>query len=183
MLGHWCTPIVLMTSFFLLHSFISDPTSHYYNLSLQWVLTPWCLVSERYLDLFCLECWLTVSNWLVSHSYYSLINWLKVKVTLRMAVVQSVSKSWCRSPPGGHDQIFITVWRLRFFCGAPSLTRGRVCLLYTRMLLTLVGAVFLGSESLGTRGRILLSQIWDFPFRRLLRLAQHIKSPQSLIKY
>jgi hypothetical protein len=30
---------------------------------------------------------------------------------------------------------------------------------------------FLGSESLGTRGHILLSQFWDFPFRRLLRLA------------
>jgi hypothetical protein len=30
--------------------------------------------------------------------------------------------------------------------------------------------VFLGSESLRTRDHILLSQIWDFPFRRLLRL-------------
>jgi hypothetical protein len=38
------------------------------------------------------------------------------------------------------------------------------------MLLGLPNAVFLGSESLGTRDRILLSQIWDFPFRRLLRL-------------
>jgi hypothetical protein len=54
------------------------------------------------------------------------------------------------------------------FCGAPSLTRGRVCILY--MLLALASAV-LGSESLGTRDHILLSQIWDFPFRRLLRLA------------
>jgi hypothetical protein len=50
-----------------------------------------------------------------------------------------------------------------------SLTRGRVCHLY--MLLTLASAVFLGSESLGTRGHILLSQVWDFIFRRLLRLA------------
>jgi hypothetical protein len=48
------------------------------------------------------------------------------------------------------------------FCGAPSLTRGRVCLLY--MVLALASAVFLGSESLGTRDHILLSQIWDFPF-------------------
>jgi hypothetical protein len=31
--------------------------------------------------------------------------------------------------------------------------------------------ILLGSESLGTRDHILLSQIWDFPFRRLLRLA------------
>jgi hypothetical protein len=43
-----------------------------------------------------------------------------------------------------------------FFWGSPSLTRRRVCLLY--MLLALASAVFLGSESLGTRDRILLSQ-------------------------
>jgi hypothetical protein len=49
---------------------------------------------------------------------------------------------------------------------APSLTRGRVCPLYT--LLTLASAVFLGSESLETRDHILLSQICDFPFRRPL---------------
>jgi hypothetical protein len=79
-------------------------------------------------------------------------------------VSQSVSKSWA------HDQIFITVWRLRScFCGAPTLTRGRICVLY--MLLALASALFLGSESLGTCDHILLSQIWDFTFRRLLRLA------------
>jgi hypothetical protein len=66
--------------------------------------------------------------------------------------------------------IFITVWQLRScFCGAPSLTRGWVCLLY--MLLALARAIFLESEFLGTPNHILLSQIWDFPFRRLLRLA------------
>jgi hypothetical protein len=58
---------------------------------------------------------------------------------------------------------------LVFFCGVSSLTRGRVCLLY--MLLGLASAVFLGSEFLGTGDHILLSQIWDFPFHRLLRLA------------
>jgi hypothetical protein len=71
---------------------------------------------------------------------------------------QSVSKSWCRAPSGAHDQIFITVVHFGFvFCGAPSLTRGRVCLLY--MILVFASAVFLGSESLGTRDHILLSQI------------------------
>jgi hypothetical protein len=71
---------------------------------------------------------------------------------------QSVSKSWCRAPSGAHDQIFITVWQLRScFCGAlPSLTSGGVCLSY--ILLGLASAVFLGSESLGTRDHILLSQ-------------------------
>jgi hypothetical protein len=47
--------------------------------------------------------------------------------------------------------------------------RDRVYLLY--MLLVLASAVFLGSDFLGTRDRILLYQILDFPFRRLLRLA------------
>jgi hypothetical protein len=76
---------------------------------------------------------------------------------------RSVSKSWCQAPSGAHDQIFITVWQLRScFHGVPSLTRGRICLLY--MLLALASAVFRGSESLGTRDHILLSQFWDFFF-------------------
>jgi hypothetical protein len=80
-----------------------------------------------------------------------------------------VSQSWCRAPSAAHDQIYITIWQLRScFCGAPFLTRGRVCLLY--MLLALASAVFLGSYSLGTCDRSLLSQIWDFPIRCLLLL-------------
>jgi hypothetical protein len=51
----------------------------------------------------------------------------------------------------------------------------RVCLL--SMLLALTSAVFLGSEPLGTRNHILLSQIWDFPFRPLLRLALRYSTP------
>jgi hypothetical protein len=50
-----------------------------------------------------------------------------------------------------------------------SLTRGRVCRL--KLLLALISAVILRSESRGTRDQMLLSQIRDFPFRRLLRLA------------
>jgi hypothetical protein len=42
---------------------------------------------------------------------------------------RSISKSWCRAPSGAHDQIFIIVRQLRScFCGASSLSRGRVCL-------------------------------------------------------
>jgi hypothetical protein len=40
-----------------------------------------------------------------------------------------------------------------------------------QLLLPLACAVIFGSESRGTRDHILLSQIRDFPFRRLLRLA------------
>jgi hypothetical protein len=54
------------------------------------------------------------------------------------------------------------------FCGAPTLTRGRVCHLH--MLLALASTVFLGSESLGTSYHNLLSRIWDVPFCHLLRL-------------
>jgi hypothetical protein len=93
---------------------------------------------------------------------------VKVKVTLRLTVSQSISQYVLVSSPIWGP--FITVWQLRSCsCEAPFLTRGLVCLLY--MLLALASAVLLGSEFLGTRDHILLSQIWDFPFRRLLRLA------------
>jgi hypothetical protein len=81
---------------------------------------------------------------------------------------QSISKSRCRAPFGAYGQIFITLWQLRScFCETSSLTRGWVCILH--MLLVLVSVDFLDSESLRTRDHILLSQISDFPFRRLLR--------------
>jgi hypothetical protein len=94
----------------------------------------------------------------------------QVKVTLRLTVSQSVSLGV--EPHLGLMSCYFLLFAsfvFFFFCGAPSLTRGRVCLLY--MLLALASAVFLGFESLGTRDHILLSQTWDFPFRRLLRLA------------
>jgi hypothetical protein len=85
------------------------------------------------------------------------------KVPLRLTVSQY------QAPSGAHDQI--TLWQLRScFRGAPSLTRGRVCLLY--MLMVLASTVFLGFESHGTPDHILLSHIWVLPFRRLLRLAR-----------
>jgi hypothetical protein len=53
--------------------------------------------------------------------------------------------------------------------GALSLTRGRVCRL--QLLLALASADIFGSDSHGTCDHNLLSQIRDFPFRCLLRLA------------
>jgi hypothetical protein len=64
-------------------------------------------------------------------------------VYLFMNTLMSKSKSHCdwrsvsqpvslgvEPPSGAHDQIFITVWQLQScYCGAPSLMRGRVCLL------------------------------------------------------
>jgi hypothetical protein len=84
---------------------------------------------------------------------------------------QSVSKSWCPTPPGAHDQIFITVWQLQsffFLWGALSDKRTGLSSVYA------AGPCqrnLLGSESLGAHYHILLSQIRDFLFRRLLRLA------------
>jgi hypothetical protein len=108
-----------------------------------------------------------------NYSAPRLISWQAGVSKLHLILLKSKShcdwrsvshKSWCRATSGAHDQIFITVSQLRScFCVAPSLT------LY--MLLALASAVFLGSESHGTRDHILLSQIWDFPFRHLLRLA------------
>jgi hypothetical protein len=63
---------------------------------------------------------------------------------------------------GAYDQISITRMTITVFIsfGAPSLTRGRVCLLY--MLLDLASAIFLWSEPLWSRDHILLSHIRDF---------------------
>jgi hypothetical protein len=57
---------------------------------------------------------------------------LKVKVTLRLTVSQSVSKCWCRAPSGVHDQIFITVWQLQscFLWGALSGERTGLSFVY-----------------------------------------------------
>jgi hypothetical protein len=65
-----------------------------------------------------------------------------------------------KSLSGAQDQISVTVrqsWVC--WCGAPSLTGGRVCRL--QLLLVLARAVDLGSESRGTHDHILLFQIRD----------------------
>jgi hypothetical protein len=94
---------------------------------------------------------------------------LEFKVTLRLTVSQSASLSWNKAPVWGLRPNFYYCQLRVCWCGALSLTRERVCRL--QLLLALARAVILWSEPLWTRDHILLSQIWDFLFRRLLRLA------------
>jgi hypothetical protein len=72
-------------------------------------------------------------------------------------------------PFGAYDQIFVSQTVAGLLMWAPSLTRGRVCRL--QLLLAIINVVIFGSEARGTRDNILLSQIRDFSFRDLLRLA------------
>jgi hypothetical protein len=61
---------------------------------------------------------------------------VEVEFTLRLTVSQSVSMSWYRVPlwdlrPDITSYRNVAVWNLRScLCGAPSLTRGRVCNLH-----------------------------------------------------
>jgi hypothetical protein len=89
-----------------------------------------------------------------------------LRVESSLILRPSVSRPVClgrKHPSGAYDQIFVTVRQLRVcWFGALSLTKGQVCRL--QMLLVLASAVILRSESRGTHGHILLSQIRDFPF-------------------
>jgi hypothetical protein len=94
---------------------------------------------------------------------------LSLSLMLRPTVIRPVCLG-IKHPPGANDQIFITVRLLRAcWCGALSLTRGRICRL--QLLLVLASILILGSESRETLDYILLSRILDFPLRHLLRLA------------
>jgi hypothetical protein len=86
-----------------------------------------------------------------------------VKCLLHFTKISSIWSSW-------PDIYYCLAFTVLFLWGALSGERTGLPF----VLLYAAGpfqAVFHVSESLGTRDHILLSQIWDFPFRRLLRLA------------
>jgi hypothetical protein len=55
-------------------------------------------------------------------------NEVKVEVTIRLTVSQSVSMSWYRAPLWNLRPVLLPAWKLlSWLFGTPSLTRGRVC--------------------------------------------------------
>jgi hypothetical protein len=82
--SHFLTPVVPRwwyllglhnTPLCLWHCFICDSASRYYNLSLHWVQTPWCLVSGRSVDV--LSSRRLADNSLTSrHKFDSSYSWL-----------------------------------------------------------------------------------------------------------
>jgi hypothetical protein len=110
-----------------------------------------------------LVCLLLVSDLvLLSTAIDSVLESSRVESSLMLR--PTVNQPGClgiKHPSRAYDQIFITVRQLWVcWCGAFSLTRGRVC--RAQLLLVLASAVIIRSESLGTRDHILLSQIRDF---------------------
>jgi hypothetical protein len=64
---------------------------------------------------------------------------------------QLASLSWCQATSGAQEEISVTVRQLRVCsCGAPSLTRGRVCRLLLLMVLAsaVVSTLVCGTDSL-----------------------------------
>jgi hypothetical protein len=106
-----------------------------------------------------------------AHSFSRATIWVRVTVTLRLVVYrQSVRLG--AEPLKTHGQNVFLNWTpavIVLIHISSSLTRGWVC--HIQLLLALTSVFILGSESLGTRNHILLPQIRDFSFCRLLRLA------------
>jgi hypothetical protein len=99
---------------------------------------------------------------------------LSLSLSLSLMLRPTVSRPVCLGIKSTHLGLTTRFLLLSVSCGFVDvglffLTRGRVC--HLQFLLALASAVILVSEPCGNCDHILLSQIRDLPFRRLLRLA------------
>jgi hypothetical protein len=95
--------------------------------------------------------------------------WLSLSLMLRPPVSRPVCLG-IKHPSGACEQIFIIVLTVAGLLILGALSDEKTDLSFT-IPAGLPNAVIFGSESRRTRDHILLSQIWDFLFRRLLRLS------------
>jgi hypothetical protein len=87
----------------------------------------------------------------------SLLTATQIEAMLRLTVSRPVCLC-TKHPSEAQYQSFITVRKLRvFWCGTPSLKRGRVCRL--QLLPDLANVVIYGHDSRGTHDHVILSQI------------------------
>jgi hypothetical protein len=111
-----------------------------------------------------------------------------VLLSLSLMLRPTVSRPFylgIKHPSGAYDPIFITVRQLRLcWCGALSLTSGRVCRL--QWLLALASEVILGSESRAPRDNILLSHVnvsillnWTLRYNHFSRTKQKTSFPTT----
>jgi hypothetical protein len=129
-----------------------------------------------------LHLWPPNYNWTplttIRHPWLLLSNWKSQSVSMLCydrRPSRRVSPD-VKHPSRAQDKTFITVRQLWVCCcGVPSLTRGRVCRL--QLLLVLASAVILGSESRGTHGHNLLSQIRDC--RNLEGYVPYLNPPET----
>jgi hypothetical protein len=117
-----------------------------------------------------LDSW-TLNYWTLSSLTNKLMNWTLESESEYESYVttdgQSDSVSWNKAPTWGlRPDLYYCQTVARLLCGTLSLTRGQFCRL--QLLLVLASAVFLGSESRGTRDHLLLSQIQDLSFNVIL---------------
>jgi hypothetical protein len=95
-----------------------------YNLDKHQTVYNICGRNERIYEQTCIQIYIYIYVWLFDYHFR---NQSQSHVTTDG---QSVSTSWCQIHSGTCDQILFSVWKLLCcLCGAPSLTRGRICLL------------------------------------------------------
>jgi hypothetical protein len=74
------------------------------------VLFLWGALSDERTGLSSVGVFACISrSFVIMKKMFTFYIFVRVRVTLRLTVSQSVSKSWWRAPSMTHDQIFITV--------------------------------------------------------------------------